>query len=109
MLSKPEGPGPFPAVVILHTCGGVRSHTSRFWPDVLRQHGYVALTVDSFGSRGLTPCPNRLIRPGVDYVTELAPDAFGALDYLASLPGVDKNRIAEIGFSLGGYVLKSVA
>jgi len=106
LLAKPEGNGPFPAVVLLHTCGGVQDHTRWVWPDVLRQKGYVTLTVDSFGSRGLGRCPNALVSgPGAGRL-DLSEDAFGGLDYLAGLPFVDKERIGVVGFSLGGWVIK---
>src|SRR5262249_44835087 len=50
-LYRPDGPGPFPAVAMLHGCSGlvtrsgnIRSH-ARFWAEHLRDHGYVALLV----------------------------------------------------------------
>lgn len=49
-LAKPEGSGPFPAVVLLHTCGGVQPHVLVDWPAYLVSIGYVALTVDPYGS-----------------------------------------------------------
>jgi dienelactone hydrolase len=52
LLAKPEGKGPFPAVVLLHTCGGVKPHVSVDWPNYLTGLGHVVLTVDSFGPRG---------------------------------------------------------
>ena len=35
-LYKPEGPGPFPAMVILHQCGGLRS-SSGTWQNMPKQ------------------------------------------------------------------------
>src|SRR5438105_2650861 len=43
---RPRGDGPFPAVVLLHGCGGV-SPSTRQWGRWFRAHGYVALVVDS--------------------------------------------------------------
>ena len=110
LLAKPEGNGPFPAVVLLHTCGGVRSHVSEDWPRFLVKEGYVTFTVDSFGSRGLGTCPNALVGPRAsvsfsDRMHTLLADATGALDYLAARPFVRKDRIAVAGYSLGGMTI----
>jgi dienelactone hydrolase len=111
LLAKPDGAGPFPAVVLLHTCGGVKPHVSGDWPAFLNRLGYVALTVDTFGSRGLGPCGNALHpaeggRKTAAY-REMTRDAFGALDYLVAQPFVDKTRIAVMGFSLGANTINS--
>jgi len=50
-LQKPDGEGPFPAVVLLHTCGGLQQHVLE-WAQRLRAHEYVALVLDSFTPRG---------------------------------------------------------
>ncbi len=39
-----------PAVVLLHTCGGVQPHEYA-WAEWFAGHGYSALVVDSFGPR----------------------------------------------------------
>lgn len=103
ILAKPEGKGPFPAVVLLHTCSGLQSHVKHDWPNYLTNLGYVVLTVDTFGSRGYGPCPNGM---GWGY-EEFTRDAYGALDYLASQPFVDKNGIAVMGFSRSAMAINS--
>lgn len=111
LLAKPEGAGPFPAVVLLHTCGGVKPHVSDDWPGYLKGLGYVTLTVDTFGSRGLGPCGNALHPSGPGPKTtayhEITRDAYGAFDYLERQPYVKKDRIAVIGFSLGANAINS--
>ena len=101
LLKKPDGPGPFPAVVILHTCGGVQPHVSYDWPQYLSGLGYVTLTVDSFGARGLGPCPNTLhaTPPLTNAYREMTRDAYWALYHLARQPYVRADRVAvvEIG------------
>jgi dienelactone hydrolase len=47
-MARHAGPGPFPAVVLLHGCGGYHS-SMMSWTDRLAAWGYVALSVDSFG------------------------------------------------------------
>ena len=92
-----EGRGPFPAVVILHSCGGFTSHVTNDWPSYLTGLDYVVLSVNTFGSRGYVRCPNPYHFDRATFVK----DAYGALDYLAAQPFVDGNRIAVMGFSLG--------
>jgi dienelactone hydrolase len=106
-LVKPEGPGPFPAVVMLHDCSGL-GHTSSGapgrWANELAAHGYVVLIPDSFTSRGYPggvctePSPTN---PGV-YTTQRARDAHAALAHLRTLPFVDGARIGVMGGSHGG-------
>jgi dienelactone hydrolase len=58
-LYRPEGPGPFRAVVALHDCGGLtqRPNTQAQlyskWADKLVADGFVVVFPDSFGSRSL--------------------------------------------------------
>jgi hypothetical protein len=51
--SRPYGGGPFPAVVVLHSCIGMTGHFTGI-ADRLSSWGYVALAVDSFGPSGIT-------------------------------------------------------
>src|SRR5947207_2376193 len=95
---RPEGPGAFPAVVLMHGCHGV-SPAVRGWGRWLRARGYVALVVDSWGSRGL----GEQCTPGEDLPnTARFDDAIGALEWLQARPYVDRERIGIIGWSNGG-------
>jgi len=51
-LTRPKGAGPFPAVVLLHTCLGLPANR-RSIAETLAGWGYVALFVDDFKTRGL--------------------------------------------------------
>ena len=102
LLAKPAGKGPFPAVVLLHTCGGVRPHVSEDWPAFLTKNGYAALTVDTFGSRNAGRCPDAWHLGGFT----MWRDAYGALDYLAGRPDIDPDRIGVMGFSLGAMAIE---
>ena len=98
-LATPKGEGPFPAVVLLHSCGGLSRRFIVDWPHYLTGLGYVTLSVDSFGPRGIGRCPHSLDPD------ELTQDAYGGLEYLASLPFVDKERIGVMGFSMGARTI----
>src|SRR5688572_33506441 len=54
-IEKPDGPGPFPAVVILHDCSGLGPRSSGAparWAHELVAKGYVVAMPDSFARRG---------------------------------------------------------
>jgi dienelactone hydrolase len=103
---RPEGPGPFPAVVLLHGCHGV-SASNRDWARWFRDHGYIALLVDSWAPRAIKdgcvpvdpdPLPN----------TARFDDSVGALRYLHSRADVDRARVGIIGWSNGGVFAMAV-
>jgi dienelactone hydrolase len=95
---KPDGPGPFPAVVLLHTCGGVGRHMPG-WAARLQRIGYASVIVDSFTPRGGTACSIPTYFPAtLDQVTE---DAFAALAWLRGRSDIDPERIGVMGFSYG--------
>jgi len=105
LLAKPEGSGPFPAVVILTTCGGMKPHVTHQWPGFLNDLGYVALTVNSLGARGYDRCTRQnFMHKNYRKITK---DAYGAFDFLASQPYVDREQIAVIGFSMGAAAINN--
>ena len=94
-LARPDGPGPFPAVVVLHGCNGFTSASAAIADD-LKTLGYVALTVDSLGPRdSIGECGRFFVGQETD--------AYAALAHLSQLSFVDPNRVAVLGHSMGGY------
>ena len=51
-IYKPSGNGPFPAIILAHSCAGTNAHTD-VWGKLLVSWGYLVLAPDSFG--GLEP------------------------------------------------------
>ena len=100
-LTKPNGRGPFPAVVLLHSCLGLPA-ARRSIADMVAGWGYVALFVDDFATRGIKETC------AVDF-PEGVSDAFGALAFLARLPFVDPERIAAVGWSQGADTALEIA
>ena len=104
LFSVPEGQGPFPAVVLLHSCAGVtRSETA--WARWLDDAGYATLIIDSLAAWyspdpcGNTADPSQPLHPDS---AEVAADASGGLQYLRSRPQVIADRVAVLGWSSGG-------
>jgi dienelactone hydrolase len=101
---KPPGPGPFAAIVLMHSCGGVRHAHIRQHAQELLKEGYVVLVADSFGPRGLENCASRVLSGSAGVA-----DAYAGLAFLASKPFVDKTRIYQVGYSWGGIVSTMLA
>jgi len=100
-LDKPDGSGPFPAVVTVHGCLGLNDFR-RNSAEQLAGRGYVSLVVDSFATRGVKD----------DCLAGLGDrqgDAAGALAYLAQQPFVDPHRIVLVGFAQGGTAALGLA
>jgi dienelactone hydrolase len=96
MLGNPsDDTGSYPAVVVLHGSGGISSHSAKI-ADRLGSWGYVALTVDSLGPRGITS------QSGRGRAVDQAFDAYAALHYLSQLDFIDAARVAVLGQSMGG-------
>jgi len=98
-LAKPDGVGPFPAVIGLHGCAGMSETTKRKLVGDLVGWGYVVLLVDSFATRSIDhDCFKGIL------ATARISDAFGALAFLAGQTFVDSQRVAAVGFSKGAWV-----
>jgi cephalosporin-C deacetylase-like acetyl esterase len=107
LLAKPDGAGPFPAVVGLHGCAGMQDTTKSKLADDLVASGYVTLLVDSFATRGIDHACT--YNAAMAVASRRISDAYGALAFLAHQPFVDIRRVAAVGFSQGGWVTLSVA
>ncbi|GAU81060.1 dienelactone hydrolase [Bosea sp. BIWAKO-01] len=107
VLYRPNGPGPFPAVVALHGCGGLWRDNGKLsarhsdWGERLAAAGYVVLMPDSYGSRKLgSQC-------GVKELTvrasrERVADAAASRQWLQARGDVRNKEIALLGWSGGG-------
>lgn len=94
-LRQGGGAGPSPAVVLLHSCHGNSARLDELWGKRIAAWGYVTLTVNSFGPRGLKNCIDGPLN-------DLALDAYRALNFLVRDPLVDPARVAVLGFATGG-------
>jgi dienelactone hydrolase len=103
---QPKGAGPFPAMVVLHHCGGIRSVTVD-WTKRLVEWGYVVAVPDSFTPRGY---PKGVCGDGskVNFTTRAA-DAYAALHLLEQRDDVIPDRIGMIGHSHGGMTVLGTA
>ena len=114
VLYRPGGPGPFPAVVALHGCGGLYDRSGALnarhadWGERLAAQGFLVLLPDSFGSRGLgSQCgtTDRGVRPGRERVA----DAMAAKAYLQDRADVKPAAVSLLGWSHGGSTVLAAA
>jgi dienelactone hydrolase len=109
-LYRPTGPGPFPAIVMLHGCSGLWAKSGEptaiyaFWAEHFRERGYLALLVDSFGPRGETEICTQAKRK-VSPASDRPRDAHAALHWLAARKDVDPARIHVMGWSNGAMTV----
>jgi dienelactone hydrolase len=106
MLFRPDGPGPFPAVVGLHNCTGLRNSAGvlgaryRDWGERLAKSGFVVLLPDSNGSRGIgSQCNVRTRSLRADRERML--DADAARRWLHSQSWIAPDRVSLLGWSSG--------
>ena len=98
IVMKPEGIGPFPAIVVLHGAPGISPpNCYQNAQQLIVGWGYVALVIDSYSAR----YPNRGSW-GRHTFWDQALDAYAGRKYLTTLPYVDGRRIGVMGWSLGG-------
>lgn len=106
-IQKPDGAGPFPAVVIMHDCSGLGPHSSGApgrWAQELVGRGYVVMMPDSFTTRGFPAgvCTNPSRRRNDVGPARRVRDAYASLAHLRTLPYVDGARVGLMGGSHGG-------
>ena len=104
-LQFPSGSGPFPVVVLAHTCAGT-GYSELTWAPRLRDWGYATFIVDSFGPRGIGSVCNE---PRRLFSFQRVPDAYGALRIIATHPKIDARNAFLMGFSHGANVAMNAA
>ena len=98
----------YPTIIYVYGGPGVRNvearwnYSSRGWETYMAQKGYLLFILDNRGSsdRGLEFEQATFHKLGVEEMK----DQMKGVDFLTSLPYVDKNRIGIHGWSFGGFM-----
>jgi dienelactone hydrolase len=111
LLMKPDGDGPFPAVMLGHQCGGLvfskanpqaANWSMLDWSKRFHDAGYVTLLIDFMGSRGAQQvCQGP--QAGVT-LGRIVKDFFQSADFLRKLAYVRPDQVAMVGYSQGGLI-----
>jgi carboxymethylenebutenolidase len=108
VLYTPSGKGPFPAIIVIHEWWGLNDWVKE-QASKLADEGYVALAVDLYrGKVATTPDMAHEIMRGVPE-DRAKRDLHAAFEFLQSQPNVRKDRIASIGWCMGGGYSLDVA
>lgn len=107
VLHTPEGDtaGLRPAVVFFHGFTGHKSEVRRMFVRTARGLANKGIASLRFDFRGSGDSEGEFSDMRIN---GLFADAFTAIDYIRSVPGVDPSRIAVVGFSLGGLIASQV-
>lgn len=111
LLLKPEGAGPFPAVVLSHGLGGNAQTMMRSRGAELVRAGFVCIATDyTHAGRGGGPGD----RAGIDFKQAGArPEnirrGLACIELLRQRPDVDPRRIALYGHSMGAFLTIALA
>lgn len=110
-LPAGEATTPRPAVLVVHEWWGRTEYADRR-ADELAKLGYVALAVDMYGGGRTTDdgeTAGKLSAAVKNLPDKGAGRVQAAINFLASQPGVDRSRVAIIGYCFGGRVALDAA
>jgi carboxymethylenebutenolidase len=108
IVYTPEGKGPFPGILVIHEYWGLNDWVKE-QASKLSDLGYVALAVDLYrGKVATTPDEAHEIMRGMPD-DRAARDLHAAFEFLKSQSNVKKDRIASIGWCMGGGYSFNVA
>jgi len=102
-LAKPEGSGPFPALILIHEWWGLNEHIHDNARAFARE-GYVALSVDLY--KGQSTKDSKVARQLAGGVSSNMEQAFdnleAAVSFLKARSDVSPDRLASVGWCFGG-------
>jgi dienelactone hydrolase len=111
LVARPAGPGPFPAVLVMHSALGIH-HQVQDTARRLAALGYLAVATDMYGPSAYAGGAEG---PGLAYAAFAEnPELLRArsvawFEAVRTRPDVDAGRIAAIGYCFGGHCVLELA
>jgi dienelactone hydrolase len=112
-IATPAGPGPHPAVLVMHDARGL-GELARRRAVKLAEMGYVGLATDMYGAEAKYDLANpldggRLMLALHEEPEKLRGRVVAAFEALKAYPQVDASRIGALGFCFGGQCVLELA
>ncbi len=100
-VARPAGPGPHPAVIMIHEFWGLRPEVAAK-ADLLAEQGYLVIAPDLFRGVATDFLPSAIVNVVTSSNDSQAEDLDAVYAWLASQSDVDRQRIGALGFCFGG-------
>lgn len=100
-VAKPEGDGPFPAVIMIHEFWGLNESIVGK-ADLLAQEGYLVVAPDTFRGSTTSWVPRAIYQVISSQPENVNADLDSVYAWLESQTNVDSSRVAIAGFCYGG-------
>jgi len=100
-LAKPEGEGPFPAVIMIHEFYGLNEAIVSM-ADLLAEQGYIVVAPDTFRGSSTAWIPRAIYQVIKTKPEDVNTDLDSVYAWLESQADVDTSRTAIAGFCYGG-------
>lgn len=110
VLERPDGPGPYPAVVIGHGSGETRKEAGAFFARQWLARGFAALRYDKRGVGGSTGTYAMVgVGNSERMFADLAGDMAAGVAMLRAQPDINTRRIGLMGPSQAGWIIPLAA
>jgi carboxymethylenebutenolidase len=100
-VARPSGPGPHPAVIMIHEFWGIKPEILGKADD-LAARGYLVVVPDMFRGRTTNLVPSAIYNVISHPPAQVDADLADVFAWLSSQPDVAADRIAAMGFCFGG-------
>jgi carboxymethylenebutenolidase len=100
-LFTPNGPGPFPTILVMHTSGGI-SEADRGYCANLAREGYICIAPAFLRAHGINN-PELRRKSFTSEARPIFDDFVEIIGELDALPKAKKGAVGAVGFSNGGF------
>jgi hypothetical protein len=109
-IDFPSGPGPFPAVAVVHGSGEVTRFENDIIPNFLNAAGFAVLRYDKRGVGDSGGFYTLINHSNSEFMYNLlSDDAVAAVEFLQTLPNIKSDQVGLFGGSQAGWIVPYAA